>query len=408
MSRKENQDEATVSGNPPNSVDTATPEALGDQTSDETEYEYGCPYCDSSYQHELLTRVHVTRADDSDHLNRNGFMPETEIQILSEDGQVVNTVSRRPESIDSSVTTPHLFPDQLSDQHKHILTVAARNPHETTYSTLAEMVDQRLEDHDIDTPSYATIRRVIRRFFRPDETEEKQGDERSKAETLAALTSKQQAIVLARILSPEASKTEIADQIGCAKSYPTQVLSSADLVVSNMKKKLDQSDNPVEVITDELDDDDIYKLIERDLLENVPIDLEDAVIGSDKPTWGSPVKYQGGMTAAPNGFNRSCQTTDNSEQGTEQTRLTETENRKTTSEMDTSEEVWNNQVTEENPDSTRETIPGSEIKELQEKIRFVRKTFDESDENGNEALVSLARHIEERCDDILRNASATE
>jgi hypothetical protein len=70
-------------------------------------YTYGCPYCETAYSDERLTRVHITRATDAAHQNRYGLMPEEEIEKRDAEGTVVKTISRRPEELEfGSVLTP--------------------------------------------------------------------------------------------------------------------------------------------------------------------------------------------------------------------------------------------------------------------------------------------------------------
>lgn len=396
MSQRDTHDETTATGSRSASIEPTLPQAQ----SENDEYKYRCPYCDISYQNELLSRVHITRSDDPNHLNRNGFMPESEIQVVNPEGEVVDTVSRRPQEIDASSLSIDAFPDDLSDQHKHILVVAATNAEENTYTSLAEKVDQRLEDHDIRSPSYSTIRRVIRRFYRSQTeggTIEREDETNSKK--LTELTSKQQAIIIARLCSPEASPTTIAEQISCAKSYPPQVYELATSIINGLETKVEEGEHLREVLTDELTGDDIRELVNRGLLDDVPINLATVITDAEdkKGGWGPPQHHHGGMTAGPQNIDQQSETTDS--ESTQQSRLTEA--------PDSKPDTLDADDPTDRPFETdaHETVPRSELEALREKVRFVREAFDYDSADGeNKLLISFARQFEERCDKILNTS----
>ena len=58
---------------------------------------YRCEHCGTVYDHELLTRVHITRSDDEAHRNHSGLMPECEIEVVDASGTLRERRSRRPE-----------------------------------------------------------------------------------------------------------------------------------------------------------------------------------------------------------------------------------------------------------------------------------------------------------------------
>jgi len=405
MSQRETQTQThkdTTSSNTPTSTDSIP--SLGEDESKNDEIRYRCPYCDTSYQHELITRIHVIRSEDPNHLNRNGFMPEVEIEILDADGEMIERVSRRPDEIDPSKLTIDSFPDETSTQHKHILLVAAQNAEESTYTTLAQKVEDRFDDYDIDCPSYSTVRRVVRQFYRPHSETESSGQGDPNKESLSALTAKQQAIIIARLLSPKASTNEISDQIGCASSYPSQVFQLAEDIISDLEEQINQGDGPRTVIRNELGEGDIHELVGRELLANVPIHFPSVTDGEGHNTtdWGSPVGHKGGMTAVPDSTDQETQTTDL--EAAEQTKLTKKSS--TESDTKTAEDDWEWRMSS---NKSPKTIC-DEIEQLQEKVQFLRKVFSHSEveEDGTQVLVSFSTQIEEHCEDILEEFSGVE
>lgn len=403
-----------MSQNEKRSFSDNSPSTVADQTTAKTpnkqitygnsddEYCYRCPYCGTSYQNELNTRVHVTRAEDVEHLHHNGLMPETEIEVLDEDGNVVTTISRRPEEIDTSELTLADFPDELTEQHRHILLVAAQNPYEETYTKLAEKVNDRIEDYDIAKPSYSTVRRVVRKYYRPGEQESGSNNQKQGEKTLSELTAKQQAIVIARVVLPDESDVGIADRIECAKSYPTQVFDQANHILNQLDANSSQTEDLVERIRKELTDDDLDELIQRGLLEEIPIDFENDKDSHDSDAedgrsevWGSPVDQPNKIRASPDNL---IESVDDAETGstTNQAKLS-----------DSVQSSTDGSSTTENTDKSEpsEQISPGDIQELKDKISFLRETFDQSTQNekiNSGLLVSFAEQIEQRCEAMLQ------
>ena len=143
-------------------------------TNDSTdEYTYRCPHCDASYADERLARVHITRADDPTHHHRNGLMPEEEIEVVDDNGQIVATRSKRPEDVDLSEVSMRDFPTDLTTKRKHALVVATRHPEIDNRRELTTMVHERLADNSWETspPSHQTVRRALDEFYHPHEDE---------------------------------------------------------------------------------------------------------------------------------------------------------------------------------------------------------------------------------------------
>ena len=366
---------------------------------DGEDFKYCCPYCNTTYQHELLTRVHISRSDDVDHLNHNGLMPEVEIEVLNQNDETVSVISRRPEEIDLETLTLADFPAELKETHKHILLVAARNLHEPTYTEIADQVEKRLNGNELDAPSYSTIRRVVRRFYRP---QEQSGDkDQSEAkDSLEHLTPKQQSIIIARLCSPDAPVSEIANQVDCAVSYPSQVIEQHKHLFSNLRAEIEKGEEPEKIILGELSEQDIKGLLDRDLLNEVPIPLDAVTDQRDtNKKWGSPVKHQRGMTANPH-TEQSVDTVNTSSE------------KQVTLDNSVSDKSPKSESKNPNRNDAAETeldqaIPRSEVEKLKQNVGFLRETFEHSQPKdiGSEIVVSFAEKIEESCDQILHQQS---
>ena len=315
MSQK-TQSQTTTSEDAPcpeeSSDDTtgATPESQAIGMSDAAAYR--CPICQATYEHELLARVHVTRADDDAHDHRNGLMPETEIKVLDANGNMVATVTRSPDELDPSTLTVDDFPEELSEKRRHALLVAAQNPYETSAQEIKSRLDQRADETDVAVPGYRTVCRALTSFYQPDDGT----GTGSSGESLAALTAKQQAIVIARLAEPDASEAQVAQMVGCASSYPGQVEERAGHVINRLQTECEAGRELTAVIADELTASDIETLHEQGLVVDLPVQMpaveaehgESAEGGAETNSeeaartigcWGSPVENATRLQADP-------------------------------------------------------------------------------------------------------------
>lgn len=226
---------------------------MGDSNPHE-QHAYRCPHCGVTYTHEHLTRVHITRSDDDDHCNRNGCMPETEIEVVTDDGVIKDTIKKRPEDIDLASLAPADLPDEYTQQHKRIILVAARHPEVESYTELENRAETVLRAHGLETPSYSTIRRVIRQFFRPhlSESQTNTSDTSSSKDRLRDLTERQQAIVIARLAHPDAQATTLADRLGISQSYLSRIYNQDADLIDRLEQRVEAADDLVEVLTDTL------------------------------------------------------------------------------------------------------------------------------------------------------------
>jgi hypothetical protein len=237
----------------------------------ENEFSYRCGHCGVTYDNELLTRVHITRSEDEEHLNIDGKMPEAQIEVVNKDGEVVDTVDRVAEESNFQSLELDDLPEDMDEKHKRIVLAAAYNAYEDNYSNLEDEAEELLERDGYDVPSYSTVRRVIREFFRPQEegkaqTQETEEEETDTGEqTLTDLTAKQQAILIAKYANPDETKKQWAERAdGAAKSYPGQVEKKAADVDARLDQKINQEGRSVaEVFLEELTEEDLAALEEE-------------------------------------------------------------------------------------------------------------------------------------------------
>lgn len=216
--------------------------------------EFRCSFCDATYSHEWLTRVHITRADDEQHKNHDGLMPETPVKVVFEDG-ATKSVTRNPDEIDVGTLVPADLPESMSQERKRIVLIAAANPYIDTYTQLHERVQSVFSERDLGSVSYQTVNRVVREFFLP-----RDGDEdttRPARERYTDLTEKQRQIVDAYLDDPDASYGELAEQAGTSRSYPAQILNRYESLLEELEEARDDetATGSNESVTDEHDDD---------------------------------------------------------------------------------------------------------------------------------------------------------
>jgi len=374
----------------------------------ELDHEFRCPHCEATYQHELITRVHITRAEDDAHRHHNGLMPEAEIEVVNDDGAVVETVSRRPEEMETTTLSVDDYPSDLTAANRHVLMEAAHHP-EATKTTIADKIEERLADSDVNAPVYSTVCDMLNQFYRPHGGKD--------STNLADLTTKQQAILIARLAAPDASYTRIAEMVGTAHSYPRQVLKQHPQVIGQLNTVQDTHDDLTAAIQSELSDEDLGALISDGLLARVPIEFEDISITAD-PTddsqedtsdessttdakWGSPVDQPTGLRAAPSDPIESADdSTDEDQPAPEQTELSQTDAQQN-GDADTGSD-GTTEVAEADGDPARpEHVPRADIEQLQAKVVFLKETFAGQSDSDGSLVMSVAEQIEQECEAML-------
>ena len=374
-----------------------------------TEYQYRCPVCSATYQNEMLARCHLTRLEDDDHITRNGLMPEAEIEVVDITGTVVDTISRHPSEMDPTAVTVDALPNDLSEVNKHVVLTAVHNPETRTKTDITELVEDRLADEPLQVPAYRTVAAVLTRMFDPNRSKTTKGDD------LASLTTKQQAVVTARLAAPNADKAALATMTGISANYPRYVLDRATHVISDLRETVESADGDlVAVLRDELSDRALAALIEQGHLDDVPVDtavLQQAVDDSDGPEatddaaedaqtvatestaqseelsqWGSPVGESTGLSAAPDveslpGASPSPGTSENQHSKPHETQ------------QSLAESV--------DADGNTDQVPQHAVEALKQRVTFTRETLVNAEAANTEFAVSLARQVEAYLDALL-------
>lgn len=355
-----------------------------DITDQQNNHRYQCPICDAIYENEITARVHITRSDDEIHQNHNGLMPETKIDTLSQDGEVINSVSRQPDEITVENFSADQLPSEYPEHQRRILQIATHNPYEQEYTALEDLIVSDFEEFDLKIPSYSTIRRAVKEFYHP------QSSDQAETEALDDLTPKQQAIVIAHTLLPDEPKSAIADRVGCASSYPAQVYDRAPHIVQQLGQKDDG--DIVEAIQSELSEESKIELTTRELVDDLPIEFEaiddkrseDIVTDSgdedsnQQSLWGSPIENQTGLRGVPE---------------------PEPDQPKFDSDDADSET--------ENPSQTDDEVLDA-VADLHQELRFLSDIFAHAEPHQNTDLVTaVTEQVEERCESILRTHGDT-
>lgn len=349
---------------------------------------YRCPICEAIYDNEITARVHITRSDDEEHEHHNGLMPEAEVEVLSRDGEVIDTVSRQPEEIAVESLSVDQLPDDYPEHHRRIIKIATHHPYKS-YSELEELVGSEFSELDLEVPSYSTIHRVVRDFFHPQA-------ERSteKTESLDELTAKQQAIIIARALLPDQTKSHIADRVGCASSYPAQVFDRAPNIVQRFGQNGD--DETSEMLKSELTPESIDELTSRGLVEDLPIEFDSTATTTEEveatdddgdsgqqSLWGSPVDNQTGLRGVPE---PDVSTVSDDKEQTDPTQ-----------EQDAEES--NADMTDTLPDDD----PIHDIADLYREVSFLVDIFEHVDlEHNTELTEAVIKTVAGRCESILQ------
>ena len=234
--------------------------------------------CKQEYSNEILTRVHITRCGDDDHRNYNGFMPETTIECVDADGEIIEEISKHPTDINVNSVGMDDLPDEFDERKKRVLLVATYHPDIDSFTELHELSSGVLEEHELEPVTYNTVRRWIREFYLPEseDTEPPEGDvtdATTNEKSLDDFTPKQQNILITRLAKPEAPNTAIAEYADCSIPYVGQVLTNAKTVVETYSNRLKAGESLSELLQSELADETLDRLTEDSLLEVLDIEL---------------------------------------------------------------------------------------------------------------------------------------
>lgn len=262
-----------------------------------------CGICGESFPTELLARVHLSRAEDADHLTIDGFdCSPVPIEVTDQDGAMYMPVleSRDPRDAthvnasDVPLEDPRL-PKGADERHRLIIAAAA-SQYDAPYKEIAKSVSEHFREEGLEPLSYGTIRRVIRDYFQP--AADQQPGSSDGEERLGDLTPTQQAVVISLFADPDATDAEIADRVGCARSYPSQVRDRAVDIIARIAGKHSAGTRLADAIAPELTGDDLTALRAHGYLDALGIDTGalNAAVTSDEADAEQPVRPDGAGT----------------------------------------------------------------------------------------------------------------
>ena len=238
---------------------------------------YRCTLCEERYPHEVLARVHVSRADDPHHMNYSGFDGDVPIQSFSR--QRGNNGDELPEcghDVVRDLEIEHIpekdprLPADHDDRHRHIILVAARNFDEN-YLELTDRISSVFDQRDVEQLSYSTIRRTLRKFFQPN-PDASEGDEESGM--LTERTPLQNALIIAMLANPDEPDHQIADRLGCAQSYPAQLRSRSGETLTQLREAIHDGGKLETVVGQELTEGNVTALQVSGYAEKLKIDVD--------------------------------------------------------------------------------------------------------------------------------------
>lgn len=242
---------------------------------------YRCAICGEVYPSELLARTHVTRADDLDHcgaagINATEYVP---VEVIDEEGEVLIPLltacdPRKVNGISVS-TVPdddERLPESHDRRHRLIIQATVEN-FDTDYTDIWERATELIEDEGLEALSYENVRRTVRRYFAP-RTASKPTIPDGGRERLSDLEPMQQAVIIASLANREASDADIAQRVGCAQSYPSQVRDRASTIISRLEDRIDEKPNVEHAVASELDDRALRELRAREYLGSLGVDID--------------------------------------------------------------------------------------------------------------------------------------
>lgn len=254
----------------PTTSDSAstTPEPADDEAS---LHRYQCPYCDATYGHEYFARAHVTICDDDAHLNRNGLMPEVEIDVVSTDGDHVETVAREVRTTDLKTLTRADVPDSYTTKQATAILGAAQSPHYESRRALAEQLATEYDDSDF-VPGEWTVGRAIDNFYVDSMDKSDTTSDDATDKQLADLTPLQQVAVLLQVSSPELTDVETAKRIDCSDTHVWNVRQQYADLIERLSAEYEDGSDLETIITEALPEASIAEL-SRAYGDALPVDI---------------------------------------------------------------------------------------------------------------------------------------
>jgi hypothetical protein len=253
---------------------------------------YQCPFCDATYTHEYFCRAHVTICDDAAHVNRNGLMPDIEIDVVTPGGDHVETVAREVRTTDLETLTRADVPDSNTSKQTTAILGAAQSPHFESRRSLADQLAAEYDDPGL-IPSEWTVGRAIDDFYLNPMIDSHDTSDDT-AEQLADLTSLQQAVVLLQISSPELTDLETAQQVDCSDSHVWNVRDKYSALIETLSADYEAGKDLNTIVTEALSRDAIAE-ITRQYGDALPAQIETP----DEPTSESESDTEAGDDTPP-------------------------------------------------------------------------------------------------------------
>lgn len=97
----------------------------------------------------------------------------------------------------------------------------------------------------------------------------KNTSDNDESHSLAQLTPKQQAIIIATLEHPDEPAVSIATRVGTAQSYPSQVVNNHKDVLKTLQTQINPNNSVADVVERELSEQDIIDIVDRGLLGGV-------------------------------------------------------------------------------------------------------------------------------------------
>ena len=335
---------------------------------------YQCPYCDVTYTHEYFTRAHVTICDDDAHRNWNGLMPEVEIDVVTPDGDHIETVASEVRTADLTSLTRADVPDDYTPKQTTAILGAAQSPHFDSQRELTTQLEGKYDDPDL-IPSRSTTNKAIDEFYIHPMTD----PDTPGADQLAELTPLQQVIVLMQVHAPELTDLETSDRVDCSDTHVWNVRNSHSALIERLKDTYEAGESLETIVTEALSPADIGAIKQAGYADTLPIELstlDTTTAENDTPAMASTTDGDDGtegeteeghsardrgipsngsvMSASPDQLLTSSET----DAATSQCRLTEAASEDVTTSAVTPEPTEDEDVGEVDPtDATTETTP---------------------------------------------------
>lgn len=267
----------------------------GQSASGSTVAEYGCPYCRMRYPTELLVRAHVCHVEDQTHAD-SGLRPEVEVLELDAEGSEVGTSFTLPGRLTlgaielSDVPRTH-DGRRLAERERRALLVAAFNADRgLPYPELRDRVTAHLRERGLESLGVGHLRRLCEGFFTPDgaaDEEIEAGDITTARTTLRDLTARQQAIVIAYAVRPDADEAELARRVNTASSYPEQVREARTDLLERVRIRLEH-DGVERLLAERIPRENLETISGEGYLDEFDIDIGAAIERKHGDGPGSP------------------------------------------------------------------------------------------------------------------------